>query len=492
MTRKGAQDEDSVAAQGVRRAESGDGSRPASQRGPHMRAGGVGDAGSQTSAQRGPRAGTGPYERARLVAVRAWAAVGCAVVFLIALRGLASVGSAVECLFVALLVGFMCSPITNWLERRGVARALGALLALLLVIACAAGLVVWIVPLFVGQLQQLLDRVPAFIDQAQRSVRVLWETYGSNASADTQATVQQVVQTLATKGTELASELATTLSSGIVPNLMGFANGLVMFFLGLVMAFWFAKDYPTIMRELGVIAGPRHDDALALLVAVVSRSVGGYMRGMAITSLINGVVAFVGFALVGNAYAGLMAALVGIMHFVPVVGPVVSTAVAVAVALFSSPADAFWTLAVAVLAQNVADNLLGPIVMRSAVKIHPAMSLIGITVGASLGGAVGMTLAIPVTAAIKGVFIYYFETRTARQLVSFDGAFFQGTPFHHADGRPVPSFDALDDDKFLAQSRLVSYDGVDDVEADAPPEVDQHHLSDVLRRQLEEFKRLRK
>lgn len=409
------------------------------------------------------------YESARLVAVRAWAFVGCALAFVIALAALGRVESAVQCVVVGGVVGFVCSSMTNWLERHGVGRALGALAALIVVIAAFVGLMLWLLPLFVGQLMQLLERLPGLLAQAQDVVQALFSAFGSEKTLQIQRSVQGFVGTLSDVGTSLARTLANWLSTALVPNVMALANDFVMFFLGLVMAYWFAKDYPAIMRELGVIAGPRHDDDLALLVAVLGRSVGGYMRGIVITSVLNGLLAFAGFSLCGHPYAGLMGIIVGLLHFVPVVGPAVSALMATLTALFAGPAVAFWTLVVAIVAQNVVDNLVSPLVMQSAVKIHPAMSLIGITVGAGLGGAVGMALAVPLTAAVKGAFVYYFESKTGRQLVSYDGAFFKGTPFHHADGSPVPSFDALDDDTFLADSRLVEADGIADAEADVGP-----------------------
>mgnify|MGYP000318780212 CR=1 FL=1 len=204
-------------------------------------------------------------------------------------------------------------------------------------------------------------------------------------------------------------------------------------------------------------------------MAVLGRSVGGYMRGIVITSVLNGALVFLALWICGHPYAGLMGVVVGIMHFVPVVGPAVSALLATLTGLFASPAVAVWTLVWAIVAQNVTDNLVSPLVMQSAVKIHPAMSLIGITVGASLGGAVGMALAVPLTAAVKGAFIYYFESKTGRQLVGFDGALFKGTPFHHADGSPVPSYDALDDDSLAATSLIVANRDADDVRADEAP-----------------------
>lgn len=123
--------------------------------------------------------------------------------------------------------------------------------------------------------------------------------------------------------------------------------------------------------------------------------------------------------------------------------------------LFQSPLLALETLIVMVIAQNVTDNLLSPLVMQSAVQVHPVLSLICIIMGSALGGVLGMILAVPLTAAIKGVFVYYFESRTGRQLVTYDGAIFKGRPYVDDAGNIVPSFDALDDDRFFESSRLV-------------------------------------
>lgn len=430
------------------------------------------------------------YRTARLIAVRAWAFVGCCVAFVIALSALGMVGSALECLFVAIIVGFICSPITNWLDQKGLPRAVAALIALVVVIAVLGGLLVWFIPMFIEQLRQLLELVPSYLTQAQVYVRDLWNQFGSDASPEMRTYVQNFMASFSEVATNLASTLASTVSTGLVPNIMGLANSFVMAFLGLVMAFWFAKDYPVIMREINIIAGPRYDEDVSLLVTVCSRAMGGYMKSIVITSIVNGVLAFVGFTLAGHPYAALMGILTAILHFVPVVGPALSAALATLVGFFSSAYIAFWTLLVAVVAQNLTDNVISPLIMKNTIKIHPAMSLIGITVGASLGGALGMTLAVPLTAAIKGAFIYFFEVKTGRQLVSFDGAFFNGTPYHHPDGSPVPSYDALDDDTFLANTLLVEADELSGVEAEEPPEDAKPQLADVLRQQVEDFRRM--
>ena len=395
------------------------------------------------------------YEKWRLRATVTWAIVGAIVLFLLAVRGLAVVGQAVELLLIGIITGFICSPITNWLEDRRVPRSIAALLALLIVVSCIVALVALFVGPFARELMALLRNVPSYFSQVEDALGTFWDTFGSSSSTNVQSTVNALVQVLTEAGSGIASDLARNLSTGLVANLTDLAGHFVTFFLGLILAYWFALDYPKIMRELAVIAGPEYDEEMVLTFAVLSRSMGGYMRGTLITSLANGLMVAAGLALLGHPYAGLLGIATFVLHFVPVIGPFLSSIFAVLLGLFVSLPCAFWTLIITVVAQNVTDNVLSPLVMRSSIKIHPALSLLGIIIGGALGGAVGMLLAVPLTAAIKGFFVYYFESHTGRQLVSKEGALFGSTPFNYADGRPQATFDALDDDTFIARSRLL-------------------------------------
>lgn len=396
------------------------------------------------------------YEKWRLRAVVTWTIVGAALVFMLAVRGLSVVGQAVELLLVGTIVGYVCSPVTNFLEDRRVPRGAAALLALVLVIAAIVVVIALFMGPFLRELMTLLRNVPSYFTQAQDALETFWDTFGSSGGSNVQSAVNSFMNVLVEAGTGLASDLARQISTGLVTSLTDFAGHLVTIFLALILAYWFALDYPKIMREFAVIAGPEYDDELVLSLAVLSRSVGGYMRGTLITSLANGLMVAAGLALIGHPYAGLLGIATFVLHFIPVVGPMLSSVSAVLLGLFVSPLCAFWTLVITVVAQNVTDNVLSPLVMQSAVKIHPALSLVGIVVGGAVGGAVGMVLAVPLTAAIKGLFVYYFESRTGRQLVSPGGAFFGGRAYAEADGRPRPTFDALDDDTFIESSRLLA------------------------------------
>lgn len=384
-----------------------------------------------------------------------WTVVGAIAIFIAVLWGLGFLLPTLEFIAVGCIVGFICSPIVNWLEDHKVSRPIGALIALVVIIGVVALLILILGPPTIDQLVNLLKRVPDYLAEAERWLTRAVQQIAADGFGGIEQNVQAFVDSLTSSTSKLATDLLNQISGGILPNIMGFMNGIFMFFLGIILAYWLAVDYPRMFKELAIITGPKRQEDTTLFFAVLSRSVGGYMRSVVITSVIAGVLAWIGFLIVGQPYAGLMGILTAFLHIVPVVGPFISAALATVTALTVSPFCAFWTLIMAVIAENITDNLIGPVVMRSAVSVHPAFSLLAIVVGSTLGGPIGMVISIPISAAIKGVFIYYFETRTHRQLVSYEGAIFQGTPFRHPDGSPAPSFDALDDDNFFATSRLI-------------------------------------
>ncbi|WP_321973466.1 AI-2E family transporter [Paratractidigestivibacter sp.] len=390
--------------------------------------------------------------RPRMLAV--WTVVGVFIAAWLVVGALGFVDQAIKLVLVGAVAGFICSPLTNRLENAHVPRGVAALISLVVLLLGLCALLAVVGGPLLEQFTVLLRNVPAYFEQAQKAFATFWATYGESADTDVKSAIESVLATLSSTGTSLASEAARQVSSGLMTNLADMAESFTTVFLGLVLAYWVTKDYPLMARELAKIVGPRHSRDVTLLLAVLSRSTGGYMYGTLITSVADGLMVAAGLAVVGHPYAGLLGALTFIMHFVPVIGPAISAILAVLLGLFVSPAVAIAALVVAMIAQNVADNVLSPLVMQRAVQIHPALSLVGIIVGGCIDGAVGMVLAIPLTAALRGTFVYFFETRTGRQVVSPDGALFRGTAYKAPDGSPLPELDALDDATFFEGSRL--------------------------------------
>lgn len=392
--------------------------------------------------------------RVRLACLRVWTVVGAILVAAVALMVLGRLSSVLLFLATGCLIAYVASPLVNWLARHRVPRGIASILGVIVVALAVVLLFSLIIPLFFAQMTDLLRDLPARISEMGSWLAELERQHDILKQIGEYVDTSSLVSSLQSILSGLVSALLGAISNGLVPAVSNIASAVFTVFLGLVFAFWLVCDYPRINDEICLVLGPRRSENYRVTLAVVSRSVGGYLRSTLIDSIIQGGLACVGFMLAGHPYAGLMGVLSGVLNFVPVVGPSISAIVATGVALFYSPAMAFWTMVAAMVAQNVTDNLIVPRINQSTMQIHPVLSLLAIMIGSAVMGPLGMVVAIPLCAIAKGLFVFYFETRTGEQVVSYDGALFKGTPFHDASGNPVPASDALGEERF-AESEIM-------------------------------------
>lgn len=419
----------------------------------------------------------------------AWTAIGVATLFALAFYVLGFLGQAVELFAIGAIFAFVCSPVTNWIEDRGVPRGISALIALVLTLIVLVGFFILIAQPLVTELTTLLRNAPLYASQIGAMAREFWQNFDSQSNPAVRQTVELVIERASSIGISVASGILSWLSTSALGNISSMANQLMVFFLGLVLAYWLAKDYPVIVRELAIIAGPQKENEFRLILAILSRSTSGYMRGTIITSAVNGILVYFGCLILGNPYAALIGMVTGIFHIIPVVGPVFSAGIAFILSILVDPVMTVWTIVILVVAQNVVDNVLSPLVMATSVKVHPGLSLIGIVIGSALGGVVGTVLAIPMTAALRGIFVYFFEKYSGRQIVSPQGALFNSTQYVDETGAILPEYDALDDPKFFEDSRLVDQDTTAHVRRKSSipaPKILGHDFSQLLFRNTQE------
>ncbi|OCG76517.1 AI-2E family transporter [Microbacterium sediminis] len=129
-----------------------------------------------------------------------------------------------------------------------------------------------------------------------------------------------------------------------------------------------------------------------------------YARTQIIVATIDAVGIGIGALLLGVPLAIPIAVLVFLGAFVPFVGAIVTGAVAVVIALvYNGPWIALAMLAVVLLVQQVESHLLQPLLMGSAVKVHPLAVVLVVAGGSMIGGIAGALFAVPVAAFVNVV-----------------------------------------------------------------------------------------
>ncbi len=119
-----------------------------------------------------------------------------------------------------------------------------------------------------------------------------------------------------------------------------------------------------------------------------------------------------GFWLIGLPFWLLIGMIAGFLNIIPFVGPWVGGTLGVLVALATRDLQtAAWAGFVALIVQQVDNHFISPTVLRATVRIHPAAIILGLVLGASLGGFWGVVLAVPVMSAVKIIGGHLWRTR---------------------------------------------------------------------------------
>ena len=126
------------------------------------------------------------------------------------------------------------------------------------------------------------------------------------------------------------------------------------------------------------------------------------MRGTLVVASFHGIVVYVTLTIMGVPLAFPLAVLVGLGSFIPLVGAIVTGALAVAVAgLTKGLAEALVMVAVLLLDNQIEAHALQPFVVGRYVRIHPLAVVLALGAGAILFGIVGAIVAVPIVACIN-------------------------------------------------------------------------------------------
>jgi len=123
------------------------------------------------------------------------------------------------------------------------------------------------------------------------------------------------------------------------------------------------------------------------------------VRGTVIVAAVDAVGIGAALLLVGVPLALPLALLTFVAAFVPIIGATVAGAAAVLVALVANGQDDQRVhRAAVIIVQQTEGNLLEPLVMGRAVRLHPAVILVAVAAGTVLAGVAGAIVAVPITA----------------------------------------------------------------------------------------------
>jgi predicted PurR-regulated permease PerM/beta-phosphoglucomutase-like phosphatase (HAD superfamily) len=214
----------------------------------------------------------------------------------------------------------------------------------------------------------------------------------------------------------------------------GFATSIVSVVYVIVLNFWLLKDLYKFERFIIELIPADYQEEMRRLGQELGAIWQAFLRGQFTLALVVGLITWVCLLILGMPNAGGLALLAGILEFLPSIGPAISGTIGTVLAYFQGsnwmPVGNLFFAVVVGIVYAIIGQLEGvyliPRFVGGRVKLHPAVTFVGIISGALTFGVLGILLAAPVIASARAIINYIarkmadrepFETELAQQAV---------------------------------------------------------------------------
>ena len=332
----------------------------------------------------------------RLAGAFAWPLVGVLILGAVIVYAVILLHVVVVPVLVAVLITGLIHPARAWLVRHGWPKGLAVaatFLGLLVVVAALITLVVLTVRTGLGDIQsRTASAYTAFLRYLNTSPLGLSE-------ADVRNGIDQGVTWL--------QEHAGTILTGALTGASTVGDIAVGLVLSLFLTLFMLIDGAGIWRWCVRLSPVRARAAVDGAGRAAWISVGQYVRVQVIVALIDAIGIGLVAAILRLPFVVPIAVLVFLAAFIPFVGAIVTGGLAVLVALvYAGPVPAVIMLAGVIGVNQLESHVLQPLLMGTAVRLHPIAVVLSVASGSILAGIAGAVFAVPFVAAANSVVKY--------------------------------------------------------------------------------------
>ncbi|QGP53730.1 sporulation integral membrane protein YtvI [Piscirickettsia salmonis] len=312
--------------------------------------------------------------------------------------------------FAAILLAYLGSPWVLRLESYHIPRTLSVLVILFLIGAVLFSLPLIIIPMVEMQVVLLINQLPKINHYLQSHIFPLLSHYlhldVKTFNLNLPDLTQKFSMLLTQNPDLLKISWNTVFSSGIKIIEWGIQLVLVP-----VVAFYFLRDWNTILAKGRNLLPRRLEPTLYKLITTCDEVLAAFLRGQLFVMLCLGIFYALGLSVVGLKTAVLIGMLVGIISIVPYLGSIAGIIIAVlsAIAQFQDISHIIYVLIVFVLGHALEGWVLTPLLVGDRIGLHPVAVIFAVLAGGQLFGFAGVLLALPAAAIIMVIIRYFYQ-----------------------------------------------------------------------------------
>jgi predicted PurR-regulated permease PerM len=308
-------------------------------------------------------------------------------------------------ILVSIFLALALNPAVEWFMRHGFKRrGAAAAVTYILAIGAIVGIGFVFIPTLVNQVNDLVQALPGYVDD-------LTKGRGRLGFLQTKYhIVDKVREAVASGGASKVLGLtgtAISITKSVITLVVAIITiTFLTFFMLLEGPAWMERFY-------GLL--PKDSQARWRKVGYdVYRTVGGYVSGNLLISLIAGTLTTILLLILGVPFAVALGVIVAILDLIPLAGATIAAIIIGTVAFLHSITAGIVIVVFFIAYQQIENHFLQPVIYSRTVQLSPLAVLISVLIGAKVAGILGALGAIPVAGAIQVVLVDWQRMRRER------------------------------------------------------------------------------
>jgi predicted PurR-regulated permease PerM len=308
-------------------------------------------------------------------------------------------------IFIAIFLSLALNPAVDRLERRiGNRRGAATGVVFLATLAAIAGIGALFIPTLVHQVNDFIQALPGYVDD-------LTKGRGRLGFLQTKYHIVDKIR-------EGVSSGGASKVLGLTGTAISITKSIVSLVLAIItitfLTFFMLLEGPAWMDRIYGLMPERSQERWRRVGYDIYRTVGGYVTGNLLISLIAGTLTTAILLALGVPFAVALGVIVAVLDLIPLAGATIAAIIIGTVAFLHSITAGIIVVIFFIVYQQIENHFLQPVIYGRTVQLSPLAVLISVLIGAKLAGILGALGAIPVAGAIQVILLEWQRGRRER------------------------------------------------------------------------------
>ena len=307
---------------------------------------------------------------------------------------------------IAVFLTLALNPAVDWFQRHGVRRrGMATGITVILVFAGLVLLGLLFIPTLVREVNGFAEALPGYVDDiSNRRGRLGFLEREYQVTERVKDAVEEggASRILGLTGTALA------ITKGIITAIL--ATVTILF-----MTVFMLLEGPTWMERFYAMLPDSSRERWQGIGRKIYLTVGGYVTGNLLISIIAGITSTLVMLALGVPYAVALGLLVAILDLIPLAGATIAALIVCTIGFLQSLTVGIILIVFFILYQQIENHVLQPLVYSRTVRLSPLVILVSVLIGAQIAGVLGALAAIPVAGTIQVLLQAWLEERRRRR-----------------------------------------------------------------------------